>query len=164
MLAPHPISLPPTPPPPPSPPGSQLVLLSAVYDLCAVGQLAQLTGLLSTGCPGVQLKRLAAYSSGCDYVSSSDSNSDSDAVYAAPPLSLPSCSCTNLWQFLRVCLNLSELAQHTHKHTHALAYTRTHCLSVKCAARVCVCECVGVAAAGQSPSCVMHPSNGEQAQ
>lgn len=91
--------------------------------------------------------------------------------YAAPPLSLPPAPasvlaiCGSFYACVSTCPNWPNVATHTgtHSRTHTLPYSRTHCLSVKCAACVCVCVLVSISA-GQSPSCVMHPSNGEHAQ
>lgn len=93
--------------------------------------------------------------------------------YAAPPLSLPPAPvpapvlaiCGSFYACVSTCPNWPNVATHTgtHTRTHTLPYSRTHCLSVKCAACVCVCVLVSISA-GQSPSYVMHPSNGEHAQ
>lgn len=127
--------------------------------ICAVGQLTR-RGCLPWGAAeaisGLQLRLRLGLRLG----------------HAAPPLSLPLACCPlspalaicgSFYACVSTCPNWPNVATHTR--THTLPYSRTHCLSVKCAVRLCVPVCVLVSvAAGQSPSCVMHPSNGEQAQ
>lgn len=80
------------------------------------------------------------------------------------PVPVPAAICGSFYACVSTCPNWPNVATHTHKHTrtHISIHTHTLLVSQMLHVRVCVSG-VGVAA-GQSPSCVMHPSNGEQAQ
>lgn len=135
--------------------------------ICAVGQFAQLLDSLTSwmsdwlpACPGLQLKRLAVYSS----VSLFPSLFISIAWKQRPRKASDWGGCPdNLCSFyacVSTCLKWPKLETHTHTrythyHIHIHTHTRTlhsslthsQCLSVKCPACcecVCVCFCLGV--------------------